>query len=87
MVEWIEPLQLETNILNIFSGTPEIFAAVALMFIAGMSAFFRMRVLPMVFMLGLFFLMFSAYIDSYFLILFSILGGLMIGYTLVKLLK
>ena len=81
-MNWVKPLELEKWIIQIFAGNPDIFAAIAFITIAGLAAFFRMNGIAMFFMLGLFFVMFSAYIQSPILVLFSILGGLLIGYVL-----
>lgn len=84
---WIEPLELETWFIRVFSGSPEIFSIVALILIAGMSAYFRMNGIAMFFMLGLFVFLFSAWIGNTFLILIAIIGGLLIGYWISKLVK
>ena len=81
---WTEPLELETIVVTIFSGTPEIFTAVALFFIAGMAGYFRMNGISMFFMIGIFLLMFSGFINSSLMILISIIGGLLIGYFIQK---
>jgi ABC-type multidrug transport system permease subunit len=81
---WIEPLELETWILNVFSGSPTYFGALALFVISGLAAYFRMNTLLTVFMVGIFYFMFAAYIGTSFIILFSIIAGFAIGYTLNK---
>lgn len=82
---WIQPLELEKLIINIFSGSPDIFGAVALFFITMVAAYFKMTAVAMFFLLGLFLLMFSGYIGTNFLILFAIIGGLLIGSVIAKL--
>ena len=82
MADWIEPLNLELFFVNVFAGSPEIFAAIALMMIAGMGAFFRMNNAVLFLMLGLFFLMFSLSIGFAFVTLIGIFGGLVIGWLL-----
>jgi hypothetical protein len=77
---WIEPLELETWIINIFSGTPEIFLAVSLLVISGMAGFFRMTGIALFFMLGIFTLMFFGHVESPIISIFAIIGGLVLGY-------
>ena len=84
MADFIYPLNLETILVTIFSGTPEIFTAVALFTIAGMSAYFRMSGIGMFFMIGIFLLMFSGFINSSLIVLISIIGGLFVGYLVQK---
>jgi len=81
---WIEPLEMETWIMSVFSGTPEIFTALALLVISGMAGYFRMSMLTMFVMLGIFLMMFIGWVSSPIIILIIIIGGLMIGYTLSK---
>jgi hypothetical protein len=83
-MSWIEPLELETWMISVFSGDPEIFTAIALLVISSMAGYFRMNTISMFFMIGVFLLMFSGFISASFLILISIIGGLMIGYFISK---
>ena len=79
---FIDPLALETWLISIFAGTPEIFAGIALLVISSMAAMFRMRVIGLFFMIGMFLLMFSGFINSVLLILIAVIGGLALGYML-----
>jgi len=81
---WIEPLKMETWIMSVFSGTPEIFTALALLAVAMMAGYFKMPFLIMILMIGTFLLMFSTWISSPIIILVAILGGLALGYTISK---
>lgn len=81
---WVEPLSLETWVLNIFSGSTSIFTAVAILFISGLAGYFRMTMATMFFMLGLFFFMFAGFVEPSFAILISIFGGLIVGYMLSR---
>lgn len=81
---WTEPLHMEEILVTIFSGTPEIFIAVALFLISGMSAYFRMNGIGMFFMMGIFLLMFSGFVSSYLMVLLSIIGGLFVGYLIQR---
>ncbi len=84
-MSWIQPLELQTWIIQVFAGSPDIFAAVAILVIASMAAYFRMTGITMFFMLAVFFLMFSGFITSPLLILMALIGGLAIGYWISKL--
>lgn len=77
-----QPLELETWIVSVFSGTPEIFTAIAIMVIVGMAGYFRMQGIGMFFMLGIFFLLFTGTVPFTFLTLILIFTGLMLGYLL-----
>ena len=81
---WIEPLEMETWFMAVFSGTPEIFLAVALIAIAGMAGLFRMKLLTMFFMIGVFLLMFSGFISSPIVILIAVVSALLIGYQVSR---
>ena len=81
---WVEPLELQTWLITIFSGTPYVFGAVALIAIAGIAGFFRMATLTMFFLMGIFVLMFSGTLPIDFMLMFGIIGGLMIGYWLSR---
>ena len=84
MVEFIEPLNLEKILVNVFSETPEIFLGVALMVIVGMAAYFRMNNLTLLLMVGIFLLMFTPFITSPIIILMMVIGGLLVGMLLAK---
>jgi len=81
---FIEGLNLEKILINVFAGSPEIFTAVAIMVIVGMAAFFRMTYMTVFLMLGIFLLMFTGFIDSSLLVLIGIIGGLIIGYIIAR---
>jgi len=84
---WIQPLELQTWIINIFAGNPDIFGAIAIMVIVGLAAFFRMTTLTMFFMLAVFILMFSGFIGMNFLIIFAMIGGLLVGYWISRIVR
>ena len=85
MAAWIEPLQLQTWLISVFAGTPEIFAGIALLVITTLAMTFRMTIMGLVFMIAMFLLMFSGFIDSVLLIFISIIGGLVLGYWFYRL--
>lgn len=85
---WIEPLQLETWLINVVSGSDtNYFAILALLVITSMAAYFRMNGITTGLMIGLFLLLFSSYIPPTFTFLITVLAGLMIGYWISKIVK
>lgn len=86
MANFLEPLQLQVFFMNIFAGNPDYFIAISLITISAMAGFFRMTTLTLFFMLGIFLFAFKDYLlGSPILLLFSIITGLSIGFTLSKL--
>ena len=81
---WIEPLELETWIVNVFAGTPTIFGVITIIVITGLAGFFRMNTIGLFFMLGLFLIMFSGVISLTLLTPFIMIGGLLAGYWLSR---
>ena len=84
---WIEPLALEQWIIQIFSGNLKVFTAIAILFITGLAAYFRMTGLILMFMIVLFFTLFSGYVDQSVYFLLISIGGLLIGYWISKIVK
>ena len=84
MVAFIEPLQLEQWIVHVFAGSLEIFMAVAMFFIFGMAAYFRMNILTMMFMFVVFIIMFELWLPSSLLVAFAIIGGAIAGKWISK---
>ncbi len=83
-MSYIQPLQLETWFINVFSGTPTIFLGVSLLIISTLAMFFRMTPLAFFFIIGVFLLMFSEFVASPLVILIIVFSGLIIGYVLSK---
>ncbi len=81
-MDWIQPLNLEMWLISVFAGTPEVFAGIALLVITALAATFRMSVIGLFFMIGMFLLMFSGFINSVLLILIAVIGGLVLGYMI-----
>ena len=84
MVDYIQPLELQKIMINIFAGTPEIFTGIAIVVIFAMAAFFRMSAITMFIMIGIFLLMFSGTIGGALVTLMAIIGGLLIGYLIAQ---
>jgi hypothetical protein len=86
-MDWIQPLQLKTWFISVFSGGPDVFLAVSLLALFGLAAYFRMTALTMFFFVGLYVLMFSEHLTSPIFVIFSMIGGLIIGYLMVRFFK
>jgi len=84
---WTEPLELQTILINIFAGDATYFTAVAIFSIVALSGFFRMSGIVLGFMLMIFLLMFSEYVPPSLVILISIIGGMIVGYIIPKIVK
>ena len=84
MVDFIPPLQMETWFLNVLSGDPEVFTAIALLAIASLAEYFRMNGIGLFFIMGVFLIMFSGFINSPLIILILVISGLLIGLTLSR---
>ena len=87
MVAWVEPLNLEVWIVHVFAGSLEVFMAVAMFFIFGMAAYFRMNILTMMFMFVVFMLMFELWLPSSLIIAFAIIGGAIVGKWISKIMR
>ena len=82
---WIESLTLETWLLSVFAGNPEIFAIISLIVITSIAAMFRMNTLGLFSIIGIFLIIFTGFIDSGLLTFILIIGGLVLGYVFVRL--
>jgi len=76
---WIESLTLETWLISVFAGSPEIFAVVSLLIITIVAAMFRMNTLGWGLMATIFLIMFTG-MDYGLFTLILIMGGLVLGY-------
>ena len=81
---WIEPLELETWFINVFSGSLEIFTGIALIALVGLAAYFRMTGVILIYLLGIFFLMFSGYLDASIYFLLISIGAILAGFWIKK---
>lgn len=86
-MSWVEPLQMETWFINIFSGDGTFFGILGLFAITSLAAYFRMNGVGLGFMAGVFLLMFSGYIPASLTIFLTIIAGLIIGYWISKIVK
>jgi len=87
MATFIEPLNLQMWFINVLSGDATIFAAIALFAIVGLSAFFRMNGIAIGLMIGIFLLMFSAYVPISLTLFIAIISGLLVGYWVSRIVK
>jgi len=74
---FIEPLNLECIIINVFAGTLDIFIFIAFIVVAMMAGKFKMRNEPALLMFSMFAIIFSAYMPGLY-ILVILLGGIII---------
>ena len=81
---FIESLSLETWMISVLSGNPDIFLAISLIVITSLAGYFRMNGISMFFMIAIFLLMFGSFITSPLIIGMAIIGGLVIGLMLNK---
>jgi hypothetical protein len=83
----IEPLAMEAWFVNVLTGSPDIFTAIAIIFIMGLAGYFRMNGITTFLMVGLFFTMFAGYVsfEIYFIILS--IASMLIGFAISKIVK
>ena len=84
---WIQPLEFEKWFIQVFAGSSTIFVPLAIFMILTLSAFFRMNVLSMVLMVGIFLLMFAGFFESSLIILIAIIGGLLVGWSVSRIVR
>ena len=84
-MSWIQPLNMQTWLMQVFAGKPDIFLAIALMSIVSMASYFRMSAIGMFLMVGIFMLMFQSFFSSPIITIMAIISGLLVGYWLQKL--
>ena len=82
----IAPLNIEYLFINTFAGRTLLFVGVTLLFIASLSAKFRMPI----YVFGMMMVLFSVVIMSiapWFYILANLMAALLIGYTITRMVK
>lgn len=84
---WIQPLELKIWLISVFAGSNQVFTGVALFVIASMAGYFRMTGTTALFLIVMFFLMFSSYIDQSIYFVIISLGGLLAGFLFSQLVK
>ena len=84
---WIEPLALQTWLINVFAGDATFFSAIAIFIIVMMTAYFRMNAAALGFIVIVFLLMFSGFVPPSLLIFAVVFLGLIVGYLVSKIVK
>ena len=84
---WTDPLSLQVIFIQIFGGDASYFTAIAIFAIIALSGFFRMSGITLGFMLMIFLLMFSGYVPMSLVVLIAIIGGLLVGYIIPRIVK
>lgn len=84
MVLWVEPLALQTWIINVFAGDTKYFTAIAIIFITMMAGYFRMIGITLMLMMVIFFAMFKGYVDQSIYFIIISLGGLLVGWWIKR---
>jgi hypothetical protein len=82
-----EPLALQTILINIFSGDATYFTAIAIFAIISLSGIFRMSGITLGFLTLTFLLMFSGYVPMSLVVFGAIIGGLLVGYIIPKIIS
>jgi len=81
---WVNPLDLQTIFVDILAGSMDIFIFLSLIAIALMAAYFKMLNSTLLIMYAIFGIIMAQYFSGiYFLVI--LIGGLIIGYSLKKL--
>ena len=78
---FIQPLNLECIVINMFAGTIDIFMFISFIVVALMAGRFKMRNTPAMLMFAMFAIIFSTYMPGLY-ILVILLGGLTIFFSL-----
>lgn len=86
-MNWVEPLSLKEIFIQIFAGSGTYFGIISLFLITSMAGYFRMNGISMAFMIGVFLLMFSEYIPASLMIFITIIAGLLVGYSVSRIVK
>lgn len=83
---FIQPLNLQCMLVNVFAGSMEIFIFLALITIAGLGAYFKMLNSTLLIMFAVFGIVMAQYLQGvYFLVV--LIGGLVAAYSLSKIVK
>ena len=81
---WIEPLNLEMWIMNVFAGNRNFFTAIALLAITMMAGYFRMTIATTLFLVIVFVAMFVGYVDPSIWYLLIVIGCFFVGFWIKK---
>ena len=81
---WIEPLQLETWIVNVFAGSIDIFVIMSMIVIASFAAYLRITYLVAMMLVFIFIAMFASNVSSPFIIAMAVTGLFMFIFHFIK---
>jgi len=84
---WIEPLNLQCMVVNVFAGTAELFYFIALIAIAIVCTRFRMINTTILIMYSLFAVIMAFWITTDIYFLFILIAGLFIAFGVGRLAK
>lgn len=84
---WIEPLDMETWIVQVFSGSTDIFTAIFIIAVSALAGYFKMPGVTygMIFLIGI--MMFKDWITPSVTIFVTIILSVLISYWTSKLVK
>lgn len=80
-------MELQTWFINVFAGSAAYFTPIAIFLILVMAGYFRMSGLTMGFMILMFLIMFAGYVSPSFLLFVAMIGGLLVGWYITKIVK
>ena len=84
---WIQPLDLQNILVNTLAGSTDIFLGLALIFMAGLAAYFRMQNEVALLLIGLFFVIMSPFIGNGYMILVILVATLMVYFAIARMVK
>ncbi len=84
---FIEPLNMQTWLLNVWAGNPNIFIAAAIILISAMAGYFRMPIVVLFFSLGIFFVIFAHFVGFSFVVFMGIIAGFLISFWISRIVK
>lgn len=84
---WVQPLDLQTLLINTLSGSMDIFLGLALVFMAGLAAYLRIPDAIALILIGVFFIIMSPFIGNGYMILIILIATLLVYFAIAKLVK
>ena len=85
----VQPLDLQTILVNILSGSNAIFVGAFIVFLSGLAAFLHMENFIFLILIGLFFTIMSVYapVGAGYLLVIIIVTSLLVYFTISKIVK
>ena len=84
---WVEPLDLQTNLINTLSGSNDIFIGLALVFLSGFAAYFKFENRDTLLLLGLFFIVMSPWFGNVYVIPIIVIAMLLAYFGISRIVK